>query len=363
MFIYLAVVLIILLLRNDVLKHSVVTDRHRIEKSYLRIICFILILLAAVRGRSVGTDTISYLADYKSIHFYSFRSIIFDKYHDFPGYYVLAKTCSLFYLPVQFFFGIVELIYVGAIAKFIDRYSEDKLYSMLGFVVLDLFAFSLAGQKQTLSMAFALYYYMALVDKKYVKTGLLALAAYLCHKASLVFLAGIMIYYMRNMKLYYYYLVGIVVVSLLGTTFLWQFFLPLLGSERYSAAYMNDRGYSITTMLYYGICIVFLILFGRNYRKCCVEESRIVLGMSMLAFSFQAFALVSASAFRLSYYFIPFLIVGFPNNFSRIGNTDTKRMVNFVVGFMMIFFFVYTNRNGGSVVPYRFFWQDDLLRM
>lgn len=357
MLVYLIVILLLFLFRNHVLGFPIGDQRNRIERNYLIIICSILILLAALRGSTVGTDTKYYLEDYSYISGYSFRYIIFDKYRDYPGLYLLAKTCSVFHFPVQLFFGIVEFLYVYAVAKFINRYSEDKLYSMLGFVAIGLYSFSLAGLKQTLSMAFVLFYYMALVDKKYVKTVLLALVAYFCHHASLVFLMGVALYLIRNFKLYYLYLVVIVAVSLFGAVFLWENLLTLLDNEHYLESYLGDDGYSTTTMIFYGVCLLFLFLFGRNYINNKKEESRIFLGLSTMAFSFQAFALVSSVAFRLSYYFVPFMIVGFPNDFNCIGNNDTKRLVKFIVAFMIIFVFIYGNRNGGSVVPYRFFWQ------
>lgn len=356
MYIYIILILLIFLFRNHVLAYPEGDKRSQFETKYLKIVCFILILLAALRGSTVGTDTKYYLVDYSNISWYSFKSIVFDQYRDYPGLYLLAKICSVFHFPVQLFFGIVEFIYVYAIAKFINRYSEDKLYSMLGFTFIGLYSFSLAGLKQTLSMAFVLFYYMALVDKKYVKSFLLALAAFFCHQASLVFLMGVFLYFIRNFKLYYSYLIGIVAVSLFGTAFLWKNLLILLDNDHYMR-YVVGKGYSTTTMLFFGAYLLFLFLFGRNYINNKKEESRIFLGLSTMAFSFQAFALVSSAAFRLSYYFIPFMIVGFPNDFNCIGNNDTKRFVKFIVAFMIIFVFIYGNRNGGSVVPYMFFWQ------
>ena len=206
-------------------------------------------------------------------------------------------------------------------------------------------------------MGFVLLYFIALDDKKYIKTVVLALAAYFCHHASLIFLLGVALYYMRNLRLYYLYLSVIVIVTLLGTRFLWTNMLGLLENEHYSELYLEDEGYSTTTMAFYGVCLLILFLFGRNYMEQCSEDSRVILGMSTLAFAFQAFAMVSSAAFRLSFYFLPFMIVGFPNDFNRISDANTKQIIKFAVAFMAVFFFVYTNRNGGSVVPYRFFWQ------
>ena len=356
MLIYLLVILLVLLLQDHLLRLPKKASRIKMEVKYLRIVCWVLVLLAALRGSSVGADTIGYFENYNAMPNLSFAYVL-DKYADYPGYFLLAKTCSILHLPVQVLFGIVAGLYIYAIYKFINRYSRGKLYSILCFTVIGMYAFSLAGLKQTLSMAFVLLYFISLTDKKYIKTILLALLAYFCHHASLIFLFGIALYYMRNLKLYYLYLSIIVAVTLLGTRFIWTNMLGLLDDEHYLETYMEDEGYSTTTMIFYGVCLLFLFLFGRNYMKRRPKESRFVLGMSTLAFAFQAFSLVSSAAFRLSYYFLPFMIVGFPNDFNRISDANTKRIVKFAVAFMVVLFFVYSNRNGSSVVPYKFFWQ------
>ena len=106
------------------------------------------------------------------------------------------------------------------------------------------------------------------------------------------------------------------------------------------------------------IKIIVLFLFGKEYMSQKKEESRIMLGLSVLVFAFQSLASVSAIAFRLSYYFLPFMIVACSNDFVCINNANTKQIIRFLIASLIVFFFVYSNRNGGSVVPYRFFWQE-----
>lgn len=356
MLIYLLLVLLILIFQNQV--HGIQSQvlREKAEDRYLRIVCWILVLLAALRGNSVGTDTISYIVDYEAMAFYSWAEVL-ERYADYPGFFILAKICSVLHLPVQVFFGIVEGFYVYSIYKFTSRFSEDKLYTILCFEMIGLYSFSLAGLKQTLSMAFVLFYYMALTDKKYIQTIVLAVVAYLCHHASLIFLFGVTLYFIRNWKVYYWALIGIAIFSLFGTNFLWTNMLATLNNEHYTELYMADEGYSNTTMICYGVLLFILFLFSRNYMKQKTEESRIVFGMSTLTFVLQAFSLVSSTAFRLSYFFLPFMIIGFPNCFNCISDKGTGKIVKIAVAFMIVFLFVYSNRNGGSVVPYKFFWQ------
>lgn len=352
MLIYLSIILLILLLQNHLLGLPEGLFRDKIERRYLRIICYVLVLLAALRGSSVGADTIAYIEDYNNMPNLDFVDIM-EKYAEYPGYYLLAKTCSILHLPIQILFGIVAGTFLFAIYKFINRFSEGKLYSILCFTTIGLYGFSLAGMKQTLSMAFILLFYIALTDKKYIKTIIFAIVAYYCHHASLIFLFGVALYFVRNFKLYYLYLSIIVIVSLFGTRFLWTNLLYLMEDEHY-LIYLEDEGYSATTMIFYGVLVLFLFLFSNDYRKTQKTESRVMLGMSTLAFAFQALSFVSSTAFRLSYFFVPFMIVGFPNAFNCIENVDTKKAIKFVVAFMIVFFFFYSSRNSRGYV---FFWQ------
>lgn len=359
MLIYILVILLILLMQSSLSGMEAGPNRDKTEIRYLKIVCWVLVILAALRGITVGTDTHGYWPDYLSMSNRSFLEVL-SQYADYPGYHLLAKTCSLLHLPVQILFGIVEGVYVYAFYLFIKRYSSNKLYSILGFMTIGLYAFSLAGLKQVLSMAFILLGYMALDAKKYWQSVLLLVVAYFCHHVSLIFLAGVAIYFMRNTKYYYLYLVITVAVVLLGSQFLWGEMLSLLDNDHYSELYTSDEGYSSTSMIIYGVLLGILFIFSGRYRRLMPVESKIMLGMSTLAFALQEFSFISSAAFRLSFFFLPFMIVAFPNAFNCISNREIRWWVRIGVEVILIFIFVYTNRNGGSIVPYKFFWQQGL---
>ena len=359
MLIYILVVAIILLFRYTLQRMPSGTTRNIVEMRYFRVVCLILIILAALRGSTVGTDTIAYIENYDTMPDLSFREVLYWA-ADFPGYYLLAKTCSFLHFPIQLLFGIVESIYIYAIYKFINRYSCDKLYSLLCFTMIGLYSFSLAGLKQTLSMAFVIFYYLALTDKKYIRAIIFALVAFYCHHSSLIFLFGVVFFFLRKQRLFYVYLSLFALFVLFGTRSIWGDMLSLLGNDHYSELYWEDEGYTTTTMLFYSVCLASIILFGRNYLRNNAIESRIFMAMSILAVVFQAFANVSSAAFRLSLFFLPFMIVAFPNCFNCVGDPNLRKLVKFGVGFMIVFFFIYSNRNGGSVVPYKFFWEQTI---
>lgn len=358
MLIYLLVIVLILLLKNNLLNIPAGQLRDKTEEKYLRIICWILVLLAALRGSSVGTDTITYLSDYYyRIPSFSFSDIINDHFKDAFGLAVLAKICIMLHLPAQIFFGIVEGLYVLAFYAFTKQYSTDKLISVLFFFTIGLYSISLAALKQTMSMAFTLFFFLSLKDKKYIRTVLFAYIAYICHPASSIFLFGVALYIIRNSKLFYYFLFAIVIVCAFGTSLLWSTMINILENEHYATYLSDDIYYSNVSLIFYGVLLSFLFLFSKDYRKKKKEESRIMMGIACLAFAVQFIASISSTAFRLSYFFLPFMTVALPNCFNCMGNIELRRLVKTIVAFMIVFFYIYTNRNGGSIVPYRFFWQ------
>lgn len=356
MLVYIIVILFIILLQLNLSGMKAGVQRNKTENRYFKFICWVLVLLAALRGITVGTDTIGYWEDYEAMSDISFFYILV-RYRDYPIFFLLAKLCSVLGLPVQVLFGIIEGIYVLAIYQFIKRYSNDQLYSILGFTVIGLYSFSLAGLKQDLSMAFILFCYMALEDKKYVRALLLVVLSYFCHHASLVFLGGVALYFIRSWRHYYLYLVIIMIAVLFGTQYLWGQMLTLLENNHYTELYLEDEGYSSTTMIIYGVLLAILVVFSNRYRHQHPIDSRIMLGMSSLAFVLQAFSFVSSTAFRLSFYFLPFMVVAFPNAFNCIENQDRRRWARIGVEVLLIFIFIYTNYRGSSIVPYVFFWQ------
>ncbi len=67
MLIYLLVILLVLLLQDHLLRLPKRASRHKMEVKYLKIVCWILVLLSAFRGSSVGADTIGYIENYNAV--------------------------------------------------------------------------------------------------------------------------------------------------------------------------------------------------------------------------------------------------------------------------------------------------------
>lgn len=357
MLVYILFIILVLLLWRSVLRIPIGPEREKAEKRRLNIAAFILLLLTALRGPSVGTDTYNYLVVYiYRMPEYDF----FELYKGFvsaPAFHYLSKACSLLHLPAPLYLGIVEFIYISAIIRLINKFSTDKLFSFLCFfLITGMYDFSVPALKQCCAMGLMLHAFMEIDNKKWIRCIALSILAYFFHKSSLIFLFSFLLYYLRDRKSFYY-VVGLVAVfcTVMSSTVL-NTFIQILDDERY-AEYLNEGGYySWVAFIYYFILILSSLLIGSNYQRQSFEEARIMCGFSIIAAAFQSLSSVIPSACRLAYYYLPFIIILLPNSFNY-GKVQGHQFRTAVLIFILFFYF-YTTRNGGNIVPYSFFWQD-----
>lgn len=324
--------------------HDNKAKAYRINLRLTIVICAILVAMAALRAPSVGTDTASYIFDYRTMDYYTFSGLS-ERYEDYLGFYYLCKCFSLVSAPLWLWFGFVELVYLVAIYLFIKRFSQNPLLSILMFITTGLFLFSMAGMKQVLAMGVMIYSYLFFIDKKYKLSVLLCIYAYTCHPTSLVMIAAFILHAIRKSR----YFNLIIVIAVLMTVFSGEWLLTsmvsTLGNEHFEAYLKFDSTYTASTLIYY-LVLLGISLFGFNHFK--QEDpslAKITIGCSVVACCFHALSLVSANAFRLAFIFTPFLLILLPDSLSSIKKQSFRKNLSFLAIICLILFFFYSNRN------------------
>ena len=326
--------------------------RGRTERIMCIFIYLVLIFLAAFRGEFVGTDTSDYIGDYDRISLFSFSDIT-DAYEDYFGFYYLMKLCTLMKFPLWGFFGLIELLYLTAIGRFIAKYSSDKLYSILLFVIL-LFNFSLAGIKQVLAMTLTLHAYLELTEKRVVSAVLLSVGAFFVHPVSLVFVFAYLLFFCRNKRFYSVIIITILLLFVVSPIRLFTMLLMLLGNEHFEMYLDLDKSYSTKTLIFYILMILLSLPFVRQYLRKSENpgDAKVELGCLAVVCVFQYLSSISPSLFRLSLFYVPFFLSYLPNVYGtnpgmlqKWGKTLT--MIGAIV------FYLYANRN----FVYSFSWQ------
>ena len=337
-------------------------EEHVTRNKRVNLCCFLsallLITFAALRGSTVGTDTASYVEDYEKVVSLSWEEL-FNNYSDNPGYYALSKVFADFHINVQIWFGFVALLYIGSFTKLIKRFSNDVGFSYIIFTTLGLYAFSLAGLKQTIAMAIILYSFHYFYDKKYIRFVVLVLLASLFHASAVVFLLIIPIRIIKQFKGYYFILTMVFLVFAYGFDKIINLGLSVLGNEHYVETYIetNSEGQGTLTMFFVLLIIQIISLWYMKKYDIIDKDAKLYFGISYLAVISNVMSLMVASAFRIGLYFSAFSVLMLSNCLSMEEEPQIRFRFKIGAVLVLVFFFWYTNRNGSSVVPYMFFWQ------
>lgn len=344
---YYLLILIILLLYIS-LYHQPLGVSERKEKIYTFIICVVLVLMAALRSDEVGADTLGYRYNYETLYqFSTFQSLI-DRYTIFyMGYFGLSKLFHMAGMPVQVWFGFVEAFYLYALMRLVNRFSKDKIFSLLVFTTIGLFSFSMAGLKQTFAMSLMMFAFICFLDKKYGLSVLLVFSTYYTHQSALILLGAFPLYYVRKTKWFIPLIIVLCLLIYFNSYLLIEKMVEALDNEKWESYLITNSGYTYVTFIFY-IVITFIAFWNfKKYNIADPEFAKLFLGLSTLGCGLQLLAGVSPSLFRLSFLYTPFMMILLPNVFYYANNSKQPKLI--LMG-CIIFYFLYTNRHW----PYSF---------
>ena len=145
------IILIFLIALSYITINSMKLSEKTKKKAFLIFSGLLLVLLAALRHKSVGTDTAGYLADYEAERYATFKEA-FTEWGENQAYYWLSGLFSRNDIPVQFWFGFLGLASTGPIFYLIYKYSENPLFSVFLYLSIGTYYFTLAGLKQTVAI-------------------------------------------------------------------------------------------------------------------------------------------------------------------------------------------------------------------
>lgn len=342
---YYVLVILILILYNEFNNRKLSYNNERRGNLFCYLICAILVLLAAFRSDNVGTDTLGYRLSYEFLSRYDSIPSLINRYTiNYLGYYGLSRFFYLMNMPVQVWFGFVEAIYLYALMLLVNRFSKDKIFSLLVFVTIGLYTFSMAGLKQTLAASFIYFSFILFIDKKYLLCFVFLILTYYTHQAALIFLFAFPCYLLRNSK----YLVAVCFISCVLIYFYSTFFigamLDTLGNEHFRAYDTDKSNYSYVTFIFYATLTLLCYLNYRDYKNDCPGDSRFIMGMSLLTCGLQLLAGVSPSLFRLANMYAPFMMALLPNTTYYVARGKRQDLKLILMG-CIIFYFFYAGRN------------------
>lgn len=343
-------ILLILILQNRV--HSKQGDERVVYENHCCLtVWLVIVFMVAFRSPDVGMDSMSYYMDYKKLPQMTFADLA-ESQAAYIGYFYSSKVFSLIGIPTWGWFGFVEALYVYSLSLFVNKFSRDRLFSILIFVTTGLFSFSFSGMKQVMAMAFMMLTFMKVVEKKYIIAIPLALFAYKCHPSSVVFLIAFPFYLIRekrNILLLMFLATGLIIVY---SIFLMTQMFASLEDEHFESYLETDTSYSSTTLIFYIVLTLLALINYKTYSQHYRVEAKLFLGFTIMMIGLQALSSVSPNMFRLAFYFAPFMMILLPNSLKHEMNNNqlSMRAISIII---IALYYLYTSRG----IDYQFLWQ------
>lgn len=318
------------------------------QKKNTKFICFmsalLIALLIGLRHYSVGTDTISYVGDFrhKNIAYNNLFELLLLRE---PLY--IISLCLLQWLTDSYS---IFLLYFAmpiscGFSMLLKKYSEDIFLSVLIFACLGVLFFSMAGLRQSAAIGFtmmALPYAIAHKPKPFL---LLCLIAFLFHYSAVTFL---FVYWIVKLKPRWYFWLFVAIAMLLGLTRnvgVLAFGNYFLIDKEY---HLPDTGLNYTMFFIQCLFLIFAWLYGKNN-----EKAYPFFAMAFAGIILQAFTPVLGEFFRASLYFSSALTILVPMTLEKIEDKQSKNIIYLgIVAVCMSYIFFISK----SAADYRIFF-------
>lgn len=291
---------------------AIVTPKKE-TKVFLVSLSLLIWLMIGLRSTAVGADTHSYVENFVEYSKMSFsdmwRAAI--NYKE-PLFIIITWLSSLIsnnysvFLLVWALFPAISLYCI-----FRDELYEknDYVIAFMVFFLLGLFAFYVAGIRQTAALSFVLLSYKYIKNKKLLRFIICIAIAFLFHRSSLIFVIA---YPLRHIKIrwwYVFFLIGIFflgsfinldVISLFSKTLFDDVY------ENYALGYESNQSASafIMQLLLFLFCFIKLKPLSQKDKS-----NHILFVLAIVGLFFQSLSGMLAEMSRVSFYFCMFQMV------------------------------------------------------
>lgn len=297
-----------------------------------RILILAFIMLVAVFGcqdvETTGSGDIkAYYATYQqAIESDNLFSFIEDNPYMEKGYLVLTWLLSKIIRWPQFILFFEAAFCCGITLRFIYKYSEEVLLSVLGFMSLGLLGFYQTGFRQGMAISICLLALEMADKRRPCAFILLVLAAINVHQTAIVFLPAYFIMKIRVNQFLVIAEMGLLLLMRLSAPFIMSLGNEIFQRDFTMAAPGNKAGGAINIMI--GLFAVFAMMYQMgNYNIAVTTEKKCGQGISVAENSFNNHKLLyllllgiglytlryQASIMeRISFYYTPMLFILLP---------------------------------------------------
>lgn len=362
-----------------------VNSSEKRKKRYVFVCFALMILIAGLRSRSVGIDLQSHFAiSYEEIAIINWNQL--DDYAQFRQYGVgfcyFCKLLTIICSDAQFFIFVTSMIVYGSVGYFVYKHSKDVALSTCLFMFFCLFFMFMNVVRQALALAIVLIGFEILQKKslklrRYLIFGALVVLASTFHTSAILCLPFVVLFKVKFKKIAIIFTIAVSAALFFFYDDVYELLVLFMGDEKYSmyVGSTTEGGGSlnrqsiimfILTLGAFVLGYMTLVLSKKKYvskeEKFEVESfDSFLLWIGFLATVCRLLIFRMNIINRLSYYFVPFVIILYPEAINALKNSDNRKIIRTGVYVVFWLYFLWmTTMYAGSfygVVPYKFFWQ------
>lgn len=360
--------LLILIFLAMIIDHSTIMASNTQKRSniLLGIIFISIFLICVLRSGSVGRDIAGYELAYKmtkDVPFSDFNYIYYEN-----GYLLFMKICVAMKMNFQCFLVVTYLIILFPIFIFIEKFSNDKIFSVMIYICYMLFEFDLTGLRQAIAMSITLVAFVILIEKKKMYLFwyfLIILLAMTFHKSAIICLAILPLMLIKDIKWCSIIVVAATIVSLSLRSTLFPFIKQLFDKDSFNTNAALHIGTNVIFMVVMAIYFLYVLNIGEKesefdrefYNGIFIENNKLFFKIFLLSILLALFFGNETSA-RSFMFFSQSLIILLPNTLFYLEKKSSIILRMLFVAFFVYFFATNTLiANNFDIVPYKFYWE------
>ena len=207
--------------------------------------------------------------------------------------------------------------------------------------------------RQSTALAICLWGMDFLIEKKYIKFIFSILIASLFHKTALIFISAVLLIN-RKIKAYpFAFVIIALILSKYSSSLIFNLINKLFVEQRAEYYLKNSNSLNYTLLLVNSVILLvtYFIYKQNNEEDFFFNKSYYLV---LLGICFLPFCTIIAEFFRISMYFMVYIIIILPNAIHKLKNKNSKFIYELSLVIIMIIYMIISNGNNYGVFPYNF---------
>lgn len=309
-----------------------------------------IFLLMALKQPVTG-DYSRYATHFMTIMYKSLKnqSILLSE----PGFFIFNRIIRSLTDKSVYFFAITAGIICFSLGKFISKHADNKRYAIFFYYTIGLFAFSMAGLRQTLAMSICLFSYNAIKKRKLLVFVIIIGFAFLFHRSAIFFFPA---YFIANIKWKFHTIFSVITLYTIVCLFFNRIYEYIVGWLDYDYG-IESTGNGVIFL----IILLIISVLALIYRTKLLEinpNNIIFINLHFTVLALWIFRLFTRTVERPSYYYLYASIILLDKILSikleREEDIITRKILILASLLFFALFFIYRLIRNGNLLPYVF---------